>query len=172
MASGEQADMILRIPFARSRLPNLVIWRYDFTSCYSVKSGYMLLILKKHSIYANYPLMPIALKHFYRSLWDLHLPSKLKIHCQRLYNNFLPTFSNLNLRHLRTNYMCPLCGVPSETVDHIVHSYSVTRELLSLLKVDLLHPDTCPNYSTWMEQLFQIASTDQRQVLVVTWVAL
>lgn len=70
---------------------------------------------KKHFSRPN--ALPTLQSNFNRYLWDLPLPGKIKIHFWRMYNNFVPSFSNLNKWHLNATDLCPLCGAREELVD-------------------------------------------------------
>lgn len=66
-------------------------------------------------------------KQFYKRLWSLDLPSKIKITNWRFSCNFLPTFGNLHYRRLMASATCQRCQNGTETKEHVFRECSVNR---------------------------------------------
>lgn len=99
--SEQDADRILCIPLSLYEHKDFFIWRGEPTGEYSVRSGHKLLLHEdQNHLQANY-------KQFYKKLWNLDLPPKIKITVWRFSRNFLPTFSNLNYRRLMGLLLVP-----------------------------------------------------------------
>ncbi|PPD92717.1 hypothetical protein GOBAR_DD10349 [Gossypium barbadense] len=47
--------------------------------------------------------------NYYKKLYSLKLPTKIKITICKIANNYIPTFTNLNLQTLVINTVCPRC---------------------------------------------------------------
>lgn len=58
-------------------------------------------------------------KQFYKRLWSLELPFKIKITIWRCTRNFLPNYSNLHYRRLIDSTMCWRCHSGAETGMHL-----------------------------------------------------
>ncbi|KAI9181839.1 hypothetical protein LWI28_019185 [Acer negundo] len=72
-----------------------------------------------------------SLRTFWKGLWKLSLPAKVKLFVWRACNNFLPTNECLSRRKMHVDPRCPLCKCKNES---ILHALWVCR----LLKVDCL----------------------------------
>ncbi|KAK5842442.1 hypothetical protein PVK06_004798 [Gossypium arboreum] len=73
----EDAEIILRIPLARTPHDDFLIWGSESSSEFSVRSAYKLLQSSDENPRA-YALQTIY-RNFYKKLWTLHLPTKIKI---------------------------------------------------------------------------------------------
>ncbi|KAE8731154.1 hypothetical protein F3Y22_tig00002840pilonHSYRG00493 [Hibiscus syriacus] len=54
---------------------------------------------------------------FYRDMWSIGLPAKVKISMWRIVHSFLSTFANLQNKRPDVHNVCPLCHSSSETKD-------------------------------------------------------
>ncbi|MBA0712486.1 hypothetical protein Golax_011587 [Gossypium laxum] len=76
-----------------------IVWHGEPSEKFSTRSAYKLL--------QNFPCNPNAYalqtnyKNFYKQLWSLNLPSRIKITLWRISWNFLPTLVNMQVRKLR-----------------------------------------------------------------------
>lgn len=57
---------------------------------------------------------------FYRQLWQLKVPTKIKITLWRFASNYVPTFHNLQIKRISTNANCPKCASSQEPTTHIL----------------------------------------------------
>lgn len=57
-------------------------------------------------------------KRWWSSIWNLHLPSKLKIFCWKACQGILPTMFGLHKRNISKSPFCPRCRKAVETVSH------------------------------------------------------
>lgn len=98
------------------------------TKVYSEKSGYKLLVSGlASSTNEGYNGISTEVTNFYRLLWHITGPSKLKITIWRFYN-FIPTKENLHLKRTTSNAMCPRCGDARETITHVILDCHLIRE--------------------------------------------
>ncbi|KAG8493168.1 hypothetical protein CXB51_010544 [Gossypium anomalum] len=74
-------------------------------------------------------------KQFYKRLWYLDLPSKVKITSWRISCNFLPTFNNLHYRRLAGFANCPRCQNEAEMSEHVFRDCLITKEIWEKLHV-------------------------------------
>lgn len=70
------ARKILQIPLSKSTNEDFQVWRREATGDFSVRSAYKL--LQEANIDPSFYLQTNT-KSFYRKLWNLHMPSKIKI---------------------------------------------------------------------------------------------
>ncbi|KAH1122871.1 hypothetical protein J1N35_006031 [Gossypium stocksii] len=121
----DQFKSILAIPINNQGLEDMTVWKHDASGEFSVKSGYRVLITEfyhntphSHSINENY-------RDFYKGLWSLQIPSKVKIHVWRLIRNLIPHFVNLAKRKLGLNVVCPICKTGPEDDNHLMGACSM-----------------------------------------------
>ncbi|KAL9665868.1 hypothetical protein QQ045_000189 [Rhodiola kirilowii] len=98
--------------------------RYEWTTSssgeFSCKSAYELIFKKKTSDIVGESSDSSRLTHFWRKLWCLKLPNKVKFFIWRLFHNGLPDAMNLIKRGCVVDKGCKLCGFETETVMHVV----------------------------------------------------
>ncbi|KAH1065449.1 hypothetical protein J1N35_030436 [Gossypium stocksii] len=80
-------------------------------------------------------LNPNAYGDFYKTLWALFIPTKIKIHVWRSMNDLLPHFTNLMRRTLRIEAVCPLCKAGLEDSDHLLWSCSILQSVWDSLQI-------------------------------------
>lgn len=121
------AKRILSIPLAWTPVNDALAWGGEGYGVFSVRSAYKLL---QHGLYApNTNDLQNDYNKFYRLLWGLNIPSKIKMVVWKLSWNFLPTLVNLHARNLVQNCRCPRCGEEEESTDHIFRRCLVSIEM-------------------------------------------
>ncbi|KAG8480403.1 hypothetical protein CXB51_025112 [Gossypium anomalum] len=68
--------------------------------------------------------------NFFTKLWELQVPSKIRILMWRIANNYLPTLHNLKVRQLAVNPLCLVCQSEEESLDHLFRDCSFTQQVL------------------------------------------
>ncbi|KAG8499524.1 hypothetical protein CXB51_006063 [Gossypium anomalum] len=125
--SEDDARKILRIPLASAPHDDLLVWGGEHSGEFLVRIAYKLLqtfdkIPRAYALQTGYG-------NFYKKLWLLNLPNKVKITLWRISWNYLPTRVNMQYRKLVSNTSCPRCGERAETIDHIFRECPVIVEL-------------------------------------------
>ncbi|KAA3455882.1 reverse transcriptase [Gossypium australe] len=111
--TGSDAEKILCIPLSRFPHEDFVIWCEEPTGEFSVRSGHRLLAQNGQTqIQDNFI-------KFYRRLWGLDLPAKIKITVWRGSSNYLPNYSNLYYKRLMGAVNCRRCNMEEETREHL-----------------------------------------------------
>ena len=59
-------------------------------------------------------------KQFWRGLWKLQVPNKVKVFAWRACNRALPTMDNLTRRHIVDVNLCPVCKTVAKDPLHMV----------------------------------------------------
>ncbi|KAA3485636.1 reverse transcriptase [Gossypium australe] len=126
---AEVADLILRIPLADEAHEDFLAWNAEPSGEYTVKSSYKLLQRLNPTAYA----LQTVYKDFYKKIWRLDIPTKVKIFIWRVSWNYLATLVNLMARRLAMSSMCPRCGVGHETMIHLFRDCSVSKEVWMFL---------------------------------------
>ncbi|MBA0730434.1 hypothetical protein Golax_025760, partial [Gossypium laxum] len=109
---------------------DIQLWRGEATGIFSVRSAYKL--LQESTVDPNDYLQADS-KNFYRKLWNLHMPSKIKITVWKIAWNYIPTFSNLKLKRVMTEGRCSRCGQEEEDSFHVFQRCPIVKEIWSQL---------------------------------------
>lgn len=107
----------------------MLVWKFEGSGEYTVKSGYQVLTTEHLQNTISTTTNVDDYNDFYKSLWALHIPKKVRIHIWRLFNNFLPHFCNLARRTLSVEVICPLCKADSEDSDHLMWSCDILQRV-------------------------------------------
>ncbi|KAH9722180.1 reverse transcriptase domain-containing protein [Citrus sinensis] len=103
-------DLILKIPLSVRRDRDMWHWLADPGGVFSVRSCYKLM---------TYDANTSALS-FWRRLWKLEVPSKVKNFLWRAATNVLPTYDNLLRRRVQVLPLCVVCNTCNESIIHIL----------------------------------------------------
>ncbi|KAH9665893.1 putative reverse transcriptase/RNA-dependent DNA polymerase [Citrus sinensis] len=103
-------DLILKIPLSVRRDRDMWHWLADPGGVFSVRSCYKLM---------TYDANTSALS-FWRRLWKLEVPSKVKNFLWRAATNVLPTYDNLLRRRVQVLPLYVVCNTCNESIIHIL----------------------------------------------------
>ncbi|KAA3463501.1 reverse transcriptase [Gossypium australe] len=143
------AERILSIPLSMRSHEDFLIWREEATGEYSVRSGHRVLVQGRHTqIHEN-------LKIFYKSLWSLELPSKLKITAWRSMCNYLPNFSNLHFRRIMGHVNCRRCQTEPDTREHLFRNCPVAKETWEKLGMRWSVSEKTTEFTAWVIDVFE-----------------
>ncbi|KAL5832238.1 hypothetical protein ACOSQ4_017592 [Xanthoceras sorbifolium] len=113
----DDASLILNLPCSSTLHPDSLMWHSDRAGKYTVKSGYWVAFDKK--LQASGPSCSnLNGGSWWRILWNLNLPSKVRLFCWRACHNWLPSLHTLQVRHLQVQGGCKCCGSKLETTSH------------------------------------------------------
>ncbi|KAA3472610.1 reverse transcriptase [Gossypium australe] len=129
----EDAARILHIPLADDPHDDFLAWEGEASGEFSVRSAYKL--LQNTEEYLRAYALQTSYRKFYKKLWLLDLPTKIKITIWRVTWNFLPTKVNLQHKKLVTDASCPRCGDRAKTLDHLFRECPVTVDMWSALQL-------------------------------------
>ena len=96
-------------------------WPWDKTGEYTVKTGYKILCEEEDYDSASTSNYDSVVK-FWRSLWKLKVPGKIKHFLWKACSDALPTKSNLHRRKISPDDLCSRCAKEPETVIHAMWS--------------------------------------------------
>ncbi|KAL4354441.1 hypothetical protein GQ457_06G018800 [Hibiscus cannabinus] len=168
----DQASRICNIPLSITRLNDEIVWRYDGSGIYSVKSGYKLLRTDHEDEYMqNSNPHTVTLSNFYARVWAVNLPSKIRITMWRIINNFVPTFANLQRRRLNVINSCPFCHSSGESIEHLMRDCCFTRQVLDKVGFHFSSNPVEVQWPYWLASFFSsLHDAQQRMLLVAYWV--
>ena len=113
---------ILSIPPSHRFPPDRIVWAQTPKGIFSVSSAYKVSLSINGNTAATHsgPLDAQNTRLFWRTLWRLHIPNKLRSFAWRACKSVLPTKVNLCSRKILTDPTCEDCGLDAETNGHVL----------------------------------------------------
>ena len=105
-----EARMIKSIPLCLTDGDDKLFWPSMVDGAYSVKAGYRFLVDAEQVPNVS-PLPPSHQKSFWKGLWKLKVPNRIKTLLWRAISDALPTRLNLVKRKVLNDATCQLCGL-------------------------------------------------------------
>ncbi|KAA3474808.1 reverse transcriptase [Gossypium australe] len=162
---ADEAEKIICIPLAKIPPDDLLAWSSESSGGFSVKSTYKLLQSFDPRAYA----VQNIYNEFYRKLWSIDLPTKIKITTWKVSWNYLPTRANLLCKKLIADASCPRCGSETETVNHLYRDCPISVEVWSHLPdVNFLQCATL-DFEQWLTKTFDLLPLDLCKPFVVLY---
>lgn len=148
---------------------DLTAWAFEKNGLYSVRSCYRM--LKKgsdqlESFKLNEPCTSDD-RRWWKKLWKMKMPPKVRIFWWRAMQNFLPTKAELRRRHVSKEDHCEACGQPGESFFHVAISCSLATCFWRALrdqtgcKLPILHP------ATWTTDLMIVKVCTLQEVALI-----
>ena len=102
-----EALMILGIPLSKRNPPNRIVWAHTPFGLFSTSSAYKLLVSSILAGLADSSNLSPQ-KQFWKGIWQLRIPNKIKHFIWRASNNELPRMSNLFHQQITSLATCEL----------------------------------------------------------------
>lgn len=159
---------ILKIPLISTTEHDSRFWKNDSKGRYTVRSGY-------HTACGT--LSPPenqssrSTEAWWKFIWNLNIPLKIRIFWWRLSNDIIPTSANLRMHHIHCLSSCSLCGYYRDSSIHalflcpaVKHIWKETElwPIISGIR-DLETLDCC----LWLKM--QMSITEFERLATVTW---
>ena len=116
-----EAELILAIPLSPRRPPDRIAWKHTPSGMFTTSSAYKLIVSCESRSNAGSSNAE-SQKKFWRWLWQLRMPNKIKNFVWRACNETLLTKMNLHHRHITKSDTCDLCGEFPEDSVHAIWS--------------------------------------------------
>ncbi|CAL1413360.1 unnamed protein product [Linum trigynum] len=167
----ESVSLILSIPLLLQASPDKLIWHHSPTGEYTVKTGYHVLTDELLSVHPPAPL-PYDCR-FWKVLWSLPLPPKLKFFWWRVVRGFLPVRAVLQVKRLVTDNTCPICSEGAETIGHSFLHCRVAVELWAMAGLGNLRRrlEGLSHLNCWQVLFFSchLSKTEIADVVFLCW---
>jgi len=109
---------ILQLPIIHPSKSDALMWMYDLSGCYTVKSGYSAIQTWKST--NNKDPSSSSVNHtLWQKLWNLNTIPRHKTLLLRILNNSLPVRTNLLRRGVQCPIFCPRCNIKGETTSNL-----------------------------------------------------
>lgn len=119
--SEQEVKAIIPIPISKLGGTDRLIWHYAKNGRYSVKSGYHVArAIGPASNTSNPSSSFIPPPSFWKFVWNLNIPPKVKHFWWRACRNALATKENLHKRKCARNPICPLCCNSVESIEQLL----------------------------------------------------
>ena len=122
------AELIKSIPLSMRARDDAVVWSREKNGHYSVRCAYKMLTEAKSSSQQSYSDMGVW-KKFWKMVWSVRVPHKIRHFLWQACLNALPTMVNLSRRRIVTDGRCGFCLGEEEDVLHAVWSCPSLTEL-------------------------------------------
>ncbi|KAA3461736.1 reverse transcriptase [Gossypium australe] len=156
------ADLILRIPLSCESHNDFLAWRGE-ASGNSVRNSYKLLQSLDPTAYA----LQNFYKDFYRKLWQIEVPTKIKIFIWKISWNFLTNRVNMVCRRLASCSICPRCGGGYETMNHLFRECPVSLEMWRALSTLDLSTGISNDFGEWLTMVLTSLNLEKGRIFCV-----
>jgi len=124
---------ILRVPLTNTAASDVLIWSENKSNRFTVKSAYGVAQRLLNPTLGNHSMAGV-IGRFWKSVWKLNTPPKVRNFLWRACSNILPTRDNLHRKKLQVEPWCAICHQPIETVCHILWECPLARNVWTLVK--------------------------------------
>lgn len=127
-----EAEEILRTPIEKDMEEDIRYWSFQPKGVYTVSSGYEkcaeMEMLRGR---VNFPTCSETKDRWWRNLWMLEIPPKIKLFWWQLSWDILATESNLQKRHILPSAKCRLCEAQGADAIHAIFLCPFVRKIWS-----------------------------------------
>ncbi|MBA0550910.1 hypothetical protein Golob_021819, partial [Gossypium lobatum] len=158
----EISEINLCIPLAKEPHEDFLAWKGESSREFTIRSSYKL--LQDIEIDSRAYTLQNETRNFYKNLWILNLPSKIKITIWQLAWNYIPTWVNLHYRRLQSQTTCSGCGSAAETTNHIFRECPVAMKVWEELSFSELFQVPYMEFFQWLTWVFEQNTPTSRRV--------
>ena len=127
-----EASVVLGIPLS-IRLPlDSISWGLTPNNSFSTKSAYKMIVALDNNGVARSSTLD-SQRNFWKNLWSLRVPNKVKHFAWRACNNALPTMANLAHKNISPSDVCKLCKIAPKDTLHALWACSKLEEVWNML---------------------------------------
>ncbi|XP_030487056.2 uncharacterized protein LOC115703971 [Cannabis sativa] len=112
-------------------MEDTLIWPFTPNGQYIVKSGYR--VGREMNLNLTRCSNMTDIQKWWKMIWSLHLPPRMKLFGWRVCHNWLPAKMNLKHRGMEVNTRCELCARYDETLTHALWSCDKVKGIWKLL---------------------------------------
>ncbi|KAA3468585.1 reverse transcriptase [Gossypium australe] len=159
----DMTDLIFQIPLSLEPHEDFLAWKGESSGEFSVRSSYKLLQSFDPTAYA----VQNIYRDFYRKLWHIDIPTKIKIFIWKISWNYITNRVNMAIRRLANSSMCPRCGGAAETLNHLFGECPVSMEMWRALTNLNVLTITNIEFGEWLTMVLTSLSLTQGRIFSV-----
>lgn len=166
------ATSILNIPLS-SRLPrDRLVWAYTPKGCFIVKSEYKVAMAIRDLGDSWATLSNQTCKKFWKRLWELNVPNKVKTFAWWASKNIILTKVNLCHKNIPENPVYGAWETNIETSGHVFWNCTIAREVLTLTSIPFETQEVVfPEFMDFMWYLMYIRNLGDKVLKIMVMVA-
>lgn len=103
---------------------------------------------------------------FWKSMWKLKVPPKVKDLLWRACSNCLPTKTILRSRHVSIDAVCPYCQSQRETISHCLVECSFAQSCWHQLGIGV-QTTVAGSFASWLQQNLHLVNGDKKKELAM-----
>ena len=143
-----EANTIINMPLSHNLPEDKIIWVGNRRGDFTVKSAYYIALKVIETNEEGECSRGDARAPLWKGMWNLKIPSKIRIFAWRACMNALPTRINLHRRGINIDVLCPMCEQEAESIAHSLLLCNSARRVWNKLEgcpVNL--DDNCIDFS-------------------------
>uniref|UniRef100_A0A803NGP8 RNase H type-1 domain-containing protein n=1 Tax=Cannabis sativa TaxID=3483 RepID=A0A803NGP8_CANSA len=158
MFGQRDRNLISKVPSQLTHETDQIIWHLETSGLYTVKSAYMIIQQEKGWINEE------SITSFWKRVWTLKIPPKVKNMIWRAGTFCLPTMTQLITKKVAVNVVCPICNVEEEIIFHCLVTCQDVKCCWDRVGIGthLLHGD---NFLVWLKDIFERLEPDKRGLI-------
>jgi len=156
-----EAAEVLKIKLSNRLDEDVIAWAHEKHGAYSVKSAYKLLKrnqMEKAMADDNRQASASGDSTFWKVLWKLNVPPKVRVFWWRVLHNSLPSKSELKRRHVARESHCEVCGSRDETLLHVFFDCPLAKRFWKEVKKETGMPVPSIQSCTWARDVLHMRS--------------
>ncbi|KAK2659339.1 hypothetical protein Ddye_005872 [Dipteronia dyeriana] len=110
----DEVNAINSLPFGSSQAKDSLLWHFDKYGAYSIRSGYR----PERMLISREAPSGSKVVDWWKSLWSLQVPLKVRNFIWRACRNWIPTYHNLAAKGVKVQSLCPFCHMEPEIKLH------------------------------------------------------
>jgi hypothetical protein len=155
-------NQIIQLPIIHHDKQDEIMWMFEDSGQYTVKSGYKALQIWKARSDQN-PSTSMNNEKLWQKIWALSTIPRHKTILWRILNNSLPVRTELNQRGVNCPLLCPRCNSKLETVNHLFMDCPNTLKVSFGSSLSIRIPKSSER--TFGDWLYDIITTKDTQVV-------
>lgn len=112
----EEVEIVRKIPLSQVDAEDSLFWPYVQSGVYLVRSGYFFLKNDSQNLSPNSPAQVTQSSSFWKKIWSIFAPNKVRNFLWSACRNAIPTKANLAHRTVIDSAICDHCNHESEDV--------------------------------------------------------
>ncbi|KAL0003498.1 hypothetical protein SO802_017279 [Lithocarpus litseifolius] len=167
-----EADTIKCIPLSTHLPPDKLIWAATTNGSFSVRSAYKLAMELSRSDNAGSSSDGSGLRIFWRRIWRIPVPHKIRHFTWRACREILPTKANLKRRKVVDTDNCEECNNGLENLGHLFWSCQRARQIWQCTKLRFaFEPTAISSFFDLVWHLIMVEEFDEDKVATVVTIA-